>query len=390
MSQLTTLFTDIADSLRAKEGSSGQIPAIDFPERIDGLAGKMQIVDESGEQYKITRMVPFLFNAESVLRSELSSYDGTDIAASGNKVFCVCETDDYNLRVFSLNKDGDQLGTGYISNSYGCNRIICHDDIAVVQASGRSSTNERTVIVNNNSTKTIDNTVGLSMGIDGFWTLNRDTGALEKYNYSTSGTKIQSITASTGSTTSDVFVDEKNSTYNFLIRTVAVSGSSLLNYTIRKYSFDGALVSSLDLGNDYDAMYLCLLENGDFVIDGKVYSAEFEYKFTVTSSRYPDNYISVAGYDSIFLYDSDYCIKELIFQNRGVPVWIYKKGGNNCMFACDEDYVYLMEVTTDKTMFEKVPMSNTNDYVITTEKNIGGGYNNLTVLPTSYRWEVAA
>ena len=43
------------------------------------------------------------------------------------------------------------------------------------------------------------------------------------------------------------------------------------------------------------------------------------------------------------------------------------------MFACDEDYVYLMEVTTDKTMFEKVPMSNTNDYVITTEKNIGGG-----------------
>lgn len=56
MSQLTTLFTDIADSLRAKEGSSEQIPAMNFPERIDGLAGKMQIVDESGEQYEITKI----------------------------------------------------------------------------------------------------------------------------------------------------------------------------------------------------------------------------------------------------------------------------------------------------------------------------------------------
>ncbi|MBC6681296.1 hypothetical protein H9L42_16280, partial [Mogibacterium sp. BX12] len=56
MSQLTTLFTDIADSLRAKEGSEGQIPAMNFPERIDGLAGKMQIVDESGEQYSVVNI----------------------------------------------------------------------------------------------------------------------------------------------------------------------------------------------------------------------------------------------------------------------------------------------------------------------------------------------
>ena len=56
MSQLTTLFTDIADSLRAKERSEGQIPAMDFPERIDGLAGKMQVVDESGEQYSVVNI----------------------------------------------------------------------------------------------------------------------------------------------------------------------------------------------------------------------------------------------------------------------------------------------------------------------------------------------
>lgn len=37
MSQLTNLFTDIADAIRAKTGSSGQLVASDFPQLISGI-----------------------------------------------------------------------------------------------------------------------------------------------------------------------------------------------------------------------------------------------------------------------------------------------------------------------------------------------------------------
>lgn len=82
MSQLTTLFTDIADAIRSKNGESEQIPALSFPEKIESLEtvqieeGSAGVVClEGGIKVKIDSTETFIADAGEDLETT-KIYDG--------------------------------------------------------------------------------------------------------------------------------------------------------------------------------------------------------------------------------------------------------------------------------------------------------------------------
>lgn len=373
MSQLTTLFTDIADSLRAKEGSSGQIPAMDFPERIDGLAGKMQIVDESGEQYEVEEFKKASFHTEKVASFECRS--GVSILSQDGYIYIAHDSSgldlgDDEITFMKYSTDGELIASKYIRDISMGSSAFCFG----VSGSGRivvSDSYEGVYVINGisgNAYKVWSGSIGdlaLSQaGENYFWLLYRtdDYRRLRKYKYNgSSGEAIEIIRDNVSSSVHDFYVEEETEDYYFMTS----SGMT-------KYKKDGSVIKTynevkvevIGWGDIY------FLENGDFIVDNKIYSSEGTVKQTIPASR-ENIYINRNDTSCIYIYDGTNLCKKLIIKENGFDfVWSYEDMDVSWIVHND-DYVYVCD-TNDSCA--KVPTEkNSNTYLVTAEKTSGGG-----------------
>lgn len=377
MSNLTTLFTDIADSIREKEGSSEQIPAMDFPERIDGLkavqigeGSKGVYYDTNGIPHEVEEVASCSFGVSEIWSSGLNGSAGDLVAVSDTYVFCayvytdILDDDVVSIAVFD--KDGNNLKVHYAGDEYyGADKLICEGSVAI--ASMRSNDYPIIFICNSATSKKLYHCRLLSKGTNGFWTFNEDDNAINKYDYSADHQKIESISRGVSTATRDLFIDEMNEVYYLL-------GER----TVDKYSVNNGLVFSADIGGDLDYSYMHALENGCFVLRGSVYSGEFERKYTVNRYRNADSTMSVIDNNIAFTHhgDDSNCTKYLLLPDRCIPIWSYYKGSASVYSVdCDTDYVFLeYRASYDSdVLLKKFPQSNTTDHIIITKNPPGGG-----------------
>lgn len=410
MSQLTTLFTDIADSLRAKEGSSGQIPAMDFPERIDGLAGKMQIVDESGESYVAVGVIPVQFNNEAVKTWDDSDFrmyyyimpqvlitstgllytaysdSASDVVRRNISVYFNDEKLSYKINFLGTEKNFESIiGEG----ENGTCIVKANQPYESVGAG--TQYDRRLSCINSNSEIVWDNNMGnldsnISVKSPYGISVYCDHYGYTIYNYDLDGVKTEVA----GTVPEDAIgfrVDDQGNYY-------------FLDYsdTITKYSSTLEKISETDVSSeipDTSSSEFLIMENENFVVINTYTSGVYSkgiclraYKDGSMTWIYKNLYSSSDdGGDIKISADGNYLNLKMDFTDDrsvleryyisgiGIKVWdyYYPDSANLRKVGAgfSDDYVYLVNT---HGRYTKVPTEkNSNTYLVTAEKTSGGG-----------------
>lgn len=208
---LATYLTEIADALREKKGTEGVIPAQSFADEIRGLSGKMEVVDEEGNAYKVTNI------------EKTTSVSQDDV----KQIWQISLTDKYGSRGLIF----DNLGNVYAQTP--------HDEMFVVSPSGELI---RELTLNHRSSTFV-------VGSDGSLYVGEGYESVSLYKYSATGESIWYMSVSYGEYYSphDVVRDKND---NIFIRSGYTDNQTIQKYTSvgdRVFSYDPALNSEMGL-----------------------------------------------------------------------------------------------------------------------------------------------